>query len=449
MIANYPNDDFQRGYFYYSENTVGDETDDVLQFTIATRQASAAGVGASDDDTFYGKAVYIQDPIPSEPEMMIDQPVADDGSLDWDTTNTRLEISLPPNELATGNIAEVCYFLRNGNLYRRTVLVRTPLVNDASLAPNNLTASVTVGGNQGYGGNSDDPLTANFYTDFDFSAFHDPRPLPGDPSDDKMAFLEVDLNSPTTGAWVNDTAISLGIPKFRFGFFGDVADPTTPGGPIEFLDNTMGNPVFIGRFTHAETSDIDFGYPGRIVDTSDNAFNPYTDTIFDETRGVITEAAAATFDLANGPRIAEDIVLSNVHSFDIKIFDDITEEFEDLGHSNVSSVGTDGRYHTNNNANPSYGNRYDTWHANSSYIGNNVTPYRPATVGPDGQPGDQGVDDDGNGTPDDNSELGWPGTDDVLIPLRAIKITIRYLDTTSNQMRDLTIIHSFADRDNK
>ncbi len=35
------------------------------------------------------------------------------------------------------------------------------------------------------------------------------------------------------------------------------------------------------------------------------------------------------------------------------------------------------------------------------------------------------------------------------IPLRAIKITIRYRDVSSNQMRDLTIIHSFADRDNK
>ncbi len=41
-------------------------------------------------------------------------------------------------------------------------------------------------------------------------------------------------------------------------------------------------------------------------------------------------------------------------------------------------------------------------------------------VGPDGQPGNAGTDDDGNGTVDDKSELGWPGSDDqplqVIIP---------------------------------
>lgn len=34
------------------------------------------------------------------------------------------------------------------------------------------------------------------------------------------------------------------------------------------------------------------------------------------------------------------------------------------------------------------------------------------TNGFDGKPGTAGVDDDNNGTPDDNSEIGWPGTDD-------------------------------------
>ena len=33
--------------------------------------------------------------------------------------------------------------------------------------------------------------------------------------------------------------------------------------------------------------------------------------------------------------------------------------------------------------------------------------------GPDGQAGRAGVDDDGNGVVDDNSELGWPGSDDI------------------------------------
>ena len=44
---------------------------------------------------------------------------------------------------------------------------------------------------------------------------------------------------------------------------------------------------------------------------------------------------------------------------------------------------------------------------------------------------------------DDASEVGHIGTDDE-IPLRAIQITIRYYDLSSNQMRQMTLVQSLV-----
>lgn len=436
----------QMGYFYIAENDVDNDTDDVLQFTIGTTDALPPEL-FRDEPTplpYYGRARYIIDPSPTAPltaEQMVDQPVADDGNLNWNQTDGVFEIPLPSDEIGSAQIAEVCYFLRNGNLYRRVVLVRSPIEDDPTKTPANLTSSTTAGGNVGYGGNSVDPLNENYYSDFDYAAYYDPTA-------NEMRLLEVSLNnSPPTGAWQNDVPVSLGIPKYRFGFFGDISDNTVSGNPVEFLSDGAAPPNmhFIGRFTHEETSNINFGYPGRVVDTADAAFNPYVDTIYDPATQSVTVASGA-FSLIDGTRRAEDIILSNVHSFDIKVYDAALGRFENLGHSEQA-----GDYDNIDNDTSIYGNRFDTWHADSNFIGTNQTPFRPIDdvgYGADGQPGAINVDDDGINGIDDPGEAGWPGTDDV-IPLRAIQIKIRYLDVSSDQMRDLTIVHSFADRDSE
>ena len=77
-----------------------------------------------------------------------------------------------------------------------------------------------------------------------------------------------------------------------------------------------------------------------------------------------------------------------------------------------------------------------------------VAPYRPNLIylGPDGLPGDAGVDDDGVNGIDDAGELGWPGTDDIFPQaLSLIRIHIRYVDQKSDQMRDVIIVHSLTD----
>jgi hypothetical protein len=110
---------------------------------------------------------------------------------------------------------------------------------------------------------------------------------------------------------------------------------------------------FIGRFTHGETSAANFGYPGNL--TSDPTNNA-TLLNFNTTTGAVSNFV--------GPRAGEDVLMTNVLKFDIKVFDPA------------------------------------------------------ASTGPDGKPGIAGVNDNNNfdssGNPiiDEIDELGWPGSDD-------------------------------------
>ncbi|MFG0334115.1 MAG: type II secretion system protein J, partial [Maioricimonas sp. JB049] len=94
----------QRGYFYYSENDP-DLPDDVLQFTIDVMQNNARG-----DVVLTGRTGAVMSPVTSH----LNQPEMDDGV---------------DNGVGTSRAAEVCYFLRDGNLYRRVQLIREPQPN--------------------------------------------------------------------------------------------------------------------------------------------------------------------------------------------------------------------------------------------------------------------------------------------------------------------------------
>lgn len=53
-------------------------------------------------------------------------------------------------------------------------------------------------------------------------------------------------------------------------------------------------------------------------------------------------------------------------------------------------------------------------------------------------------DDDGMNGTDDAAEQGWPGSDDSR-PLRSIQITLRYIDTVTGQMKNLTLVQTLTD----
>lgn len=326
-----PNVAGRQGYFYYGENDPDDDSDDILQFTASVDP---------NEDQFYGAAKAIlpdglgsygpsNTPVPnplappSGPGVTYwqNQPEFDDQLVNI------------PNGAGASPMAEIAWFLRNGTLYRRVMLIRQPL-SGTDPTPNNYPLPLapltfipyTAAGNR------------NFWTDFDYSAFW-------------QGSLVFHGNSDLAN---NSGATPLGVPNFRFGH------SIATGLPREFVSDGGATPLWycIGRFTHEETSYMDpagfpyrtFGYPARIdplaLDPMDNPALTYN------------AAAGRVAQYPLGSRLGEDVVMTNVLRFDVKVFDET------------------------------------------------------ATLGPDGAPGMAGVDDDLNLTVDDVSERGWPGSDD-------------------------------------
>ncbi|MCA9092125.1 MAG: type II secretion system protein [Planctomycetaceae bacterium] len=473
------------GYFHISEGSVTDDTDDILQLTVSK---------GANEDPFYGRAETIAG---STWGTDLNQPEFDDELSD-------------ENNVGSSPFGEVAYFLRNGNLYRRLVLIRKPIVS-SSVEPN--TGATGIPPNL-----ITTPYAGEFWSEFDYSAFYDSvNNHVSFIGVDSMDNAEPDISLPL----FNSIPVRLGIPGFRWGF------DTASGQPrYKVSDGT--NEFFIGRFTQQETSDPDFDYPG--ANPATNWLDPGTTvSAFDSANGVIT-------DLNGGTRVSEDILLKNVHSFDIKVWDpgvslgadgapgvlgyddnlnatpgpdgqpgvagfdddgingvdDVGElrflfpgsddlniddaqergwpgsddgEWRDLGHSDANGfyqlTATGGSANLGNNnidfgefppSTGDNGNCFDTWHpigtAGVMPGTSGVAPYRPNLIylGPDGLPGDAGVDDDGVNGIDDAGELGWPGTDDIFPQaLSLIRIHIRYVDQKSDQMRDVIIVHSLTD----
>jgi type II secretory pathway pseudopilin PulG len=443
-------DDTNRGgYFYYAENDPNDGTDDILQFTVAA---------PSSDDLLYGRGVQIfgSGGIAIDPN----QPEFDDGYV-------------VPNSVGSSPNAEVSYFLRHGILYRRVLLIRQPTtsVNFTDAHPYNPKVGT---------GSTEIPLTnylagapaatySNFYSDFDYSAHYDTTSA--GPIFHGVQDLDAFLGKFPLGKTFN-----------RFGF-----DPIS-GLPREFTNTSTvaGVPRFFGRFTQEETSflqtspsTLSFGYPARL---SADAPNPYNGTsaspngvslTYDDTTGKVVQ-------YAGGLRIGEDILMTNVHQFDIKLWDDGSwfgpdgvpgsvgddnpnaangtndqsevgwpgsddGSFVDLGHNGFFpsmapfSGSTDVSFYSKNITNPTttvycpphpsgkagvYQYRFDTWHPSFNITGNpgnDAAPYRaPNPLSP---------------------TLGQPTTR----PLRAIQIKIRFFDQTSQQLREVTFVQSLTD----
>lgn len=405
--------DDRKGYFYISENDPDVDTDDVLQFTVEL----------DDDEFFYGRSWDLRR-LTDQTAYHRNQPEWDDGRPGDDTGNSKY--------------AEVSYFLRNGVLYRRVLLVRDVGGTRDGSGPNDGFQPEDNNGNDFFNPDNDgmSPLpqeyTRNFWEDFDYSAHYDTVLSParatfkGSASLDNIGATEF-LNRP------------LGVPKHRFGHHH------TNGTPREYGDSTVAS-TFIGRYTHEETSSADFGYPARIP----SGGSPMDDgTAITLTNGVVQE-------YAGGSRRAEDILMTNVHSFDIKVWDDAINQFVDIG---SSSIPVGGIFAAGNNQNSSYGpkasgnNVFDTWHPRID-LDNDATgtpfepaPYRPDLKGPDGEWGGPG-DDDGDGLANDldPDEYGFVGSDD-FVGLRGIQVTLRYYDISSSQLRQLTLVHSLLPND--
>ncbi|WP_417851007.1 PulJ/GspJ family protein [Thalassoglobus sp.] len=391
----------QRGYFFIAENSDTNDTDDILQFTIQLKRGQR---GDQDDrgrsNRFIGKAANLG--ITNEAEK-------DDG--------------ISGNDLGASSAAEVCYFLRGGNLYRRLLLLRDPI---HSAIREDGQPTIGVGRTRRFRTPSNPDYTAsNFYTDFDYSATR---------RDDVLWFHSVD-------SLANDRGVSnwpIALPKNRFGFRANGAS---------FENDSNG--VYFGRFTHAETSDPNFGYPG-IQPTTAN--DPYQ-------RGDLTDSDGdyVIDQLSNGSRFGEDIILTHVEAFNVEVYDFDTDTFLDL-----PSNDTYDTFHPN--ASGTVPTEYfidtsslGTWAATSSsppsVLGVPVLSqnspvrrsmiYRRTSTG--GTTGDVKPEFPPiPGTIIQDGTVTWECIDNRK-PLKAIRVTLRFRDTRSGLVRQLSVIHSFVE----
>lgn len=389
----------RKGYLVISENDPNNDSDDLIQFTVDSNITAKL----LDTTPYYGKASVLgatKTPPGLQPSIAHpNQPETDDARINSDTT------SISP-------YAEVCYFMRGGNLYRRTLLIRKPLDLETtdSTQPQTAQNALVNGGleffdpaNGLYGIGLDSYTTGNFLSDFDFSVYRNGTPT---------AYANFHDAKSLDNTTLEAARYSLGQTSFRFGY------NHATGLPREYVDDADGYKQYIGRFTHQETSDIDFQYPQAPSTAGGaNPMNPSGSTlVLDRTTNVVTQ-------YADGSRRSEDLVLPNVIAFDIKLFDEALGQFTDIGSTIAVDYATSATpAYKNNNPNATHAtNIYDTWHIEYDLdnadgdglhsTGQDLPPFRPV---------------DGAGNPK---------------ALKAIQITIRYIDVSSQQLRQMTIIH--------
>ena len=351
LIPYFPREDFndqgesfngRDGYFYVSSNDPNNASDTVLQMTVD----ASIKTELADDTPYYGKATILGPAATfrSNPN----QPESDDGQI-------------VPNGAASSSAAEVCYFVRNGTLYRRVVLLRQPLsvVGNSSSASSDTiqpktSASPSI---QYFDPNNTAPLlyTGNYWNDFDFAAYRDLSFTPP-----RLQILGIDTNASVLDNQRSATTDNpLGRSRRRFGF-----DQTT-GLSREFFGAS--NELFLGRFTQQETSSAGFLFPFALSTVAPGG-NPFATgaNLPDANSDGIPDG----FD--TGSRVGEDILLTHVHSFEVEPFDERLQSFAAIGHSLTNTAtGLAGDFHIGRLLNSGYfapgmgqtaGRVFDTWH---------------------------------------------------------------------------------------
>ena len=331
----------QKGYFYLSENDQSNPLDDVLQFTMLV----SPDCREHDQTPFYGRCVGVppgpdsEDAYISYPNSLVNHPDADDG--------------IPENDVGLSRGAEVSYFVRGGNLYRRVLLLRDPQlgivqygnqpVDDLGNFPIdfNLDGTLDVFNELAKTNNpADMPTNAdgNFYQRYDYAAYGDAPPPDGTAALVRGAGLRfLGVSSLDNYGTEGSPSVSLGMSQYRFGFHqgGLLGTGTGFGQPIEYA-----NGVFFGRMTHAETSSPFCVWPsssnyyvnGSLVAQHVNYPNPITSPGASLVYNTATNQLTADGNLLYGTtRINEDLLLNNVESFDVEVWDPNLDAFVQLG----------------------------------------------------------------------------------------------------------------------
>jgi type II secretory pathway pseudopilin PulG len=346
------------GYIYLNTNDPANSSDDILQFTVDSRLITEN----QDSTEYFGKAASLADfnetasnraSLPANPN----QPDVDGGSL-------------LPDYSASSPAAQIAYFIRNGNLYRRVVLIRNPI----AIAGRELDSQPTsLRGNDFFAGNATNRLFevfgpnpypsnpaygTNRYNDFEL--FFDFSAIAGSGSGPAKFLGVTALSNELTSAGAANEA--FGNPRFRYGFHqatGQSREYTRRGNPTVMAD--LASRGFIGRFTLAETSTAAFNWPQRpstveLVSNqqwtnADSATvlgngNPYDvnscEVTLDLETGLVEQfngkddGSETAIEGRGGPRQMEDLLLANVQEMRLELWDNRASRFVVPGYGSVN-----------------------------------------------------------------------------------------------------------------
>jgi hypothetical protein len=154
--------------------------------------------------------------------------------------------------------------------------------------------------------------------------------------------------------------------------------------------------------------------------------------------------------LGNGPRIAEDVILSNVIGFDVKVFDPDQNQYVDLGHAGAGRFASSFTFAVGRDSNITTPSVFDTWSTHYETTGaisltgtpaRGVNGFDDDTTPTVDENGDGDPTNDGNGIVDDDVEkLTSPP---YPIPLRGVQVKIRVFEPDSRQIREVTVLQDF------
>ena len=173
---------------------------------------------------------------------------------------------------------------------------------------------------------------------------------------------------------------------------------------------------------------------------------------------VVDDLSNSSDSALSGSRIGEDIMLSNVLAFDVRVFDPDASVRDsgsgvalipgDPGYSTSLSILTSGAYidmgvtgagkfasmHTGSQL--STLSTYDTWSDHYEFNGIDED----SRYGVDQK--NNMIDDDSNGIIDDANEL--ETSPPYPVPLRGLEVRVRIYDTSTRQVRQMTVRHTFV-----
>ena len=375
------------------------------------------------------------------------------------------------NALCESAVAEIIWFCRGNTLYRRTLLIKPDAVfgggltgfydrNDISARYNAVSGSVVANSLE------DLSLRQNRFAHLDaMTAF----PFNIHKNSACYYFRMPTLQETTHSKW--DISKS-----YAWNFANSVDPANAASGPVL----NYADPYVLAGLDTATSNDLPKEASSPFIDFWDNPFPWKTlgtasgneTSNIDQTTGV----AASLLEKENEypRRYAEDMLMTNVISFDVQVWDDVAKRYVSLGEAKEIRDGSGIRYEYNDgkSAGPlgTQGNYpllqrnvttgvkiatvssialpcvYDTWSEeyeregyswpNQFWNPSNPNQNMVESFGRDLK------DNNGNGVIDEMAE--WTTPPPYNVPLRGVKVLIRTFDPLSKNVREVTVIHDFT-----